>query len=76
MDLGAGRIKKEDNIDNTVGIILNKKIADEVKNGDILATVYSNQKIAETNKYDEILNIFKISKQEQEIPKTIIDIIK
>lgn len=74
--LGAGRIRKEDNIDNTVGIILNKKIADEVKNGDILATVYSNQKIAETNKYDEILNIFKISKQEQEIPKTIIDIIK
>ena len=55
---------------------MNKKIADEVKNGDILATVYSNQKIAETNKYDEILNIFKISKQEQEIPKTIIDIIK
>ena len=70
------RIRKEDNIDNTVGIILNKKIANEVKNGDILATVYSNQKIAETNKYDEILNIFKISKQEQEIPKTIIDIIK
>lgn len=74
--LGAGRIKKEDNIDNTVGVILNKKIASKVKVGDILATVYSNKKIEKTNKYNEILNIFKISNQEQEKPKTIIDIIK
>ena len=74
--LGAGRIRKEDNIDNTVGVILNKKIASKVKVGDILATVYSNKKIEKTNKYDEILNIFKISNQEQEKPKTIIDIIK
>ncbi len=74
--LGAGRIRKEDNIDNTVGVILNKKIASKVKVGDILATVYSNKKIEKTNKYNEILNIFKISNQEQEKPKTIIDIIK
>ena len=74
--LGAGRIRKEDNIDNTVGVILNKKIASKVKMGDILATVYSNKKIEKTNKYNEILNIFKISNQEQEKPKTIIDIIK
>lgn len=74
--LGAGRIRKEDNIDNTVGVILNKKIASKVKVGDILATVYSNNKIEKTNKYNEILNIFKISNQEQEKPKTIIDIIK
>ena len=74
--LGAGRMRKEDNIDNTVGVILNKKIASKVKVGDILATVYSNKKIEKTNKYNEILNIFKISNQEQEKPKTIIDIIK
>ena len=74
--LGAGRIRKEDNIDNTVGVILNKKMASKVKEGDILATVYSNKKIEKTNKYNEILNIFKISNQEQEKPKTIIDIIK
>ena len=74
--LGAGRMRKEDNIDNTVGVILNKKIASEVKIGDILATVYSNKKIEKTDNYNEILNIFKISNQEQEKPKTIIDIIK
>ena len=74
--LGAGRMRKEDNIDNTVGIVLDKKIASKVKVGDILATVYSNKEIEKTDKYDEILNIFKISNQEQEKPKTIIDIIK
>ena len=74
--LGAGRMRKEDNIDNTVGLVLDKKIASKVKIGDILATVYSNKEIEKTDKYDEILNIFKISNQEQEKPKTIIDIIK
>lgn len=42
--LGAGRMKKEDKIDHTVGIILNKKIADSVKKGDILAYIYANNK--------------------------------
>ena len=29
--LGAGRIKKEDKIDKTVGIVLEKKVGNEVK---------------------------------------------
>ena len=40
--LGAGRIKKEDKIDMAVGIILNKKVGEEVKKGDLLATIYAN----------------------------------
>ena len=40
--LGAGRIKKEDSIDKAVGIVLNKKISDQVKQGDILAYVHAN----------------------------------
>ena len=42
VNLGAGRIKKEDNIDKAVGIVLNKKVADKVKHGDILAFIYAN----------------------------------
>ena len=38
-DLGAGRIRKEDNIDNAVGIILNKKVSDKVKKDDLLVTI-------------------------------------
>ena len=38
--LGAGRISKEDKIDYTVGIILNKLVGDLVDKNDILFTIY------------------------------------
>ena len=42
MLLGAGRKKKDEHIDLAVGIVLKKKIGDEVETGDILATIYYN----------------------------------
>ena len=42
--LGAGREKKDDIIDMTAGIILNKKTGDKIKKGDIIATLYTNNK--------------------------------
>jgi pyrimidine-nucleoside phosphorylase len=36
VSLGAGRIKKEDNIDMSVGIVVDKKIGDKVKQDEIL----------------------------------------
>jgi len=40
--LGGGRMKKEDEIDLSVGLILKKKCGDEVHKGDVLATIYYN----------------------------------
>jgi pyrimidine-nucleoside phosphorylase len=40
--LGGGREKKEDNVDPAVGLVLHKKIGDEVAQGDALCTVYYN----------------------------------
>ena len=42
--LGAGRNTKEDTIDYSAGIILKAKTGDRVKKGDILATLYANDK--------------------------------
>ncbi|MDZ7543769.1 pyrimidine-nucleoside phosphorylase, partial [Clostridium perfringens] len=42
MELGAGRETKESIIDLSVGIVLNKKRGEEVKEGDILAYIHSN----------------------------------
>ena len=42
--LGAGRVKKEDKIDMTAGIVLNKKVGDKVRQNDIIATLYANNK--------------------------------
>lgn len=39
--LGAGRNRKEDSIDYSAGIILEKKTGDGVRKGDVLATLYS-----------------------------------
>ncbi len=39
---GAGRAVKDDEIDHTAGIIVNVKVGDCVKKGDVIATVYSN----------------------------------
>ena len=40
--LGGGRIKKQDIIDKSVGIVLNKKIGDTVEEKDIVAYVHAN----------------------------------
>ncbi len=59
--LGAGRIKKGDEIDHSVGIVLNKKVGENVEKGEVLAYIYSNneEKIEYCKKNVEniILNI-------------------
>lgn len=57
LGLGAGKVNKEDKIDYTVGIKLNKLIGDSVKKGDVLATLYVNKSIPDF----EIEKIFKIN---------------
>lgn len=47
MQLGAGRMVKEDTIDPAVGIVLNKKDGDYVEKGDILAFVHINRPLPE-----------------------------
>ncbi len=40
--LGAGRLQKEDKIDYTAGIILNKKTGDYINQGELLATLHTS----------------------------------
>lgn len=42
VELGAGRLKKEDKIDYSAGIMLSKKVGDKVKAGELIATLYSS----------------------------------
>ena len=71
MSLGAGRQNKEDKIDYSAGIIVNKNINDYIKKGDILMTLYTHKKITEIDN-----SIFKIAnKPIKEVP-LIYEIIK
>lgn len=57
ISLGAGRETKEDMIDYSAGIKLDKLLGDKVKKGDVLATIYTNEKV----KLPSSNEIFKIS---------------
>ena len=51
LDLGAGKVKKEDKIDYGVGIVLNKTVSDKVKKGDVLYTIYYSKKVPDLDNY-------------------------
>jgi len=55
--LGAGRIKKTDKINHSVGIVLNKQIGDKVNIGDVLCTLYLKDK---NFIKENIINYFQI----------------
>lgn len=74
--LGAGRIRKEDNIDQSVGIILCKKVSNEVKIGDILCYVHANNQELGNNAVVKLKQTYKISKEKVKKTITIIDIVK
>ena len=44
-NLGSGRKNKEDKIDYSAGIIINKNINDKVSTGDTILTLYTNKEI-------------------------------
>lgn len=75
MLLGAGRATKESSIDLAVGIVLKKKIGDQVQQGDSLLTIYSNTENVEEVKQLLYENI-KISQIETKSPTLIHDIIQ
>ena len=60
MNLGAGRNKKEDNIDFSVGIVLEKKIGDKVEKGDALAYIYANNECLGNEASKDVLNSYTI----------------
>ena len=60
MLLGAGRATKESEIDLAVGLVLKKKIGDQVKKGEALVTIHSNQENVEEVKA-KIYESIKIS---------------
>ena len=71
--LGAGRLTKDDEIDLTVGIVLNHKVGDYVsKDEPLAAVIYNEKEITE----EEFLSCYSFSKEKIEKSKLIIDIIR
>ena len=74
--LGAGRVRKEDEIDKQVGIEICKKVAEYVKAGEVLAYIHINDESKIEESTNELFKIFKITKEKVEKEKTILGIIE
>ncbi|MGN1386872.1 MAG: pyrimidine-nucleoside phosphorylase [Bacillus sp. (in: firmicutes)] len=70
MMLGAGRATKDSVIDLAVGLVLHKKIGDQVKKGEPLLTIHSNKEDIENVK-ELLYRSIKISSDKVEAPPLI-----
>jgi len=75
-DLGAGRIRKEDNIDYEAGIIFNKKIGDKVNKGEVLAEIHTNKENIIKEAEMRILSAYEIKNIPVQKEKNILGVIK
>ncbi len=73
-DTGAGRLTKADEIDYNVGVVLNKKINDYVEKGDVLCTLYLNEKGVQ-NICENIKSAYQFSSEVNNNVKVIHNII-
>ena len=74
--LGAGRMKKEDKIDHSSGIIVNQRIGNVVEVGQALAYVYTNDESKIDGAVKNLKNAFILDPKRVARPKTILGIIK
>ncbi|KXT76628.1 pyrimidine-nucleoside phosphorylase [Streptococcus sp. DD12] len=73
MTLGAGRATKEDSLDHEVGLVFEKKVGDPVQEGDVVARIYSQEKISENALKDFQKNV--IIDKERVRPREIVTVI-
>jgi thymidine phosphorylase len=76
VELGAGRLKKDDKIDPKAGIIFNYKIGDRINKENIIAELYSDSKKSILNVEEKIINMVEISEKKTNPPKLIKRIIR
>ena len=77
MTLGGGRETLDDVIDMAAGIMLVKKVGDEVNEGDVLCYLHSNKNVTLINRVaKEVLAAFEISEEKVEKPKVVLEIIQ
>lgn len=70
VSLGGGRTRKDDVIDPAVGITLNAVVGDAVETGDLLATIHSNSKVAQSE-IQQLRNAIQIQMAEV-LPRPLI----
>jgi pyrimidine-nucleoside phosphorylase len=71
--LGAGRERKEDEIDHGVGVTLHAKLGDRVEAGDVLATVRFNDEARWDSQRDRLADAWAIGAEAPEAAPLIVE---
>ena len=61
--MGAGRVHKEDTIDPAVGFVMEKRIGDEVRPGDVLCTLHAASEESAKETEERILSALAFTKE-------------
>ena len=73
--LGAGRMNNEKEINNTAGIVLNKKIGDNVTSGEIVAYIHTDDESKISGATQNLQDAFKLTNKKIPIKPRVLDII-
>ena len=76
VELGAGRLTKEDKIDPKAGIIFYPKIGDKIKKGELIAEIFTDKREKLKLVKEKILNALSFSSKQVIKPKLIQKIIQ
>lgn len=76
MLLGAGRSRKDDVIDHSAGIILQKKTGDYVKKGEAIAVLYTNSEASLARAEEKLLASTTVSPEKPQEKQLIFDVIE
>ncbi len=74
--LGAGRLKKEDAIDPAVGLIIRKKLGDQVRKGESLVDLHVNREDRVPDVIELVQKAYEVGATRPRVPPLIHEIIK
>ena len=66
IEVGAGRVEKNDVIDHATGVVVCKKIGDMVKAGDVLAYVHANDEIKGKKAVETVISAYGFGEAENQ----------
>ena len=70
--LGAGRVRKEDSIDSSAGIIINKKLGDRISKDEVFATLYTDKEDILDQAEADLIAAYNVSDNEAEARPVVI----
>ncbi|MBR3780118.1 MAG: thymidine phosphorylase [Clostridia bacterium] len=74
--LGAGRMKKEDVIDSSAGIVLRKKTGDYAEKGDVIAVLYANNDSLFESAGQRFLSSLKFGNEKTEFKPLVLNTVE